>query len=333
MDLIADFDREYHTLNGTTERRRKSQRKVLREFEDSLHGRPLPEARPEDLEAFLTSELERGLHVNTVRKHLNMIRPFYSWLWRRRVIDGDHLLWIRDVRPPRGSSAQSDPKPYDRHELDRFYAELDERWPLAKDSTIERWRQSRARYHRVWKHGMRLQIEAVLALALYQGMRSKEIYEVKVDEAHPLNRYVIVRMGTRKGNGRPKYREVPMQEHTRAAMQAWLDWREQFQLDHDSTWLCLHPRWGPAAPMNLRRFGGLMHTIGSWELHRFRHTCGTTWLRAGMPLKHVSEWLGHSSVTKTEGYVRVVRDDLEREAVRASSRFDRMVARREETAA
>jgi site-specific recombinase XerD len=331
-DVIADFCEHHHSYNGISLRRRHDQEKVLRQFEEALGGGTLIEADHGDVAAFLREALDRPLHPNTVRKYRNMLMPFFTWAWRERLIDGDRLLRIRDVRAPRESTSRSDPKPYTRIELDRFYRELNVRWPYASETTISRWKQGNAGYGRVWKHGMRLQIDAIVTLALCEAMRQQEIYVASIEDVHPLNRYAIIREGTRKGDGRPKFREVPMQDRARAAMQAWLDWRTLLQPEHDFTWLCLHPRWA-LRPMNSTRFGMLLLTVGDWQLHRLRHTCATEWLRAGMPLKYVSEYLGHSSIRQTECYTKVVRDDLEAASVRAAARFNRATAPREEAEA
>ncbi|MDQ1584582.1 MAG: hypothetical protein QOF36_2636 [Microbacteriaceae bacterium] len=331
-DVIAEFCEHHHGYNGISEDRRQRQERVLREFEAALGGTPLVEADHDEVATFLRAALDRPLSPNTVRQYRNMLMPFYTWAWRRRLIDGDRLLRIRDVAPPRESTARSDPKPYSRIELDAFYRELNARWPYAAESTIGRWQQGNAGYGRVWKHGMRLQIDAIVSLALNEGMRRSEIYAATIEDVHPLNRYAIIREGTRKGDGRPKFREVPMQPRARAALQAWLDWRTLLQPGHDFTWLCLHPRWA-LRPMNSTRFGGLLLTAGDWSLHRFRHTCATEWLRAGMPLKYVSQYLGHSSIAQTECYTKVVRDDLEAASARAAARFDRATAPREEAKA
>lgn len=331
-DPIAEFCRDHHAYNGISTARRWEQEKLLRQLEEALGGSPITDATHDDVRAFLLEALARPLSPNTVRKYRNLLLPFFTWAWRHQQIDGDRLLRIRDVPPPRESTSRSEPKPYSRRELDRFYTELGTRWPLAADSTIGRWKDGRAHYNRVWKHGMRLQVNAIVSLALYEGMRRNEVYRASMDDVHPLNRYAIVREGTRKGDGRPKYREVPMQTKAREHLDAWFAWRALLQPQHDSTWLCLHPRWA-LNPMNERRFGMLLLTIGDWQLHRFRHTCGTEWLRAGMPLKYVSRYLGHSSVTQTECYTKVVRDDLEASALRHVETFNSAVAPREEAEA
>jgi site-specific recombinase XerD len=75
--------------------------------------------------------------------------------------------------------------------------------------------------------------------------------------------------------------------------------------------------------MRHRAFKDQLSTVGAWELHRFRHTCGTEWLRAGMELELVSKLLGHANITQTLGYAQIVSDDVHRSAMRHHDTFTR----------
>jgi site-specific recombinase XerD len=46
--------------------------------------------------------------------------------------------------------------------------------------------------------------------------------------------------------------------------------------------------------------------------HMFRHTAATLFLRNGASLRHVQEFLGHSSIATTQRYTHVVCEDLRR---------------------
>ncbi|SDP10670.1 tyrosine-type recombinase/integrase [Desulforhopalus singaporensis] len=45
-------------------------------------------------------------------------------------------------------------------------------------------------------------------------------------------------------------------------------------------------------------------------LHMMRHTFATRWIEAGMPLKDVSEFLGHLAVKTTEICTKITPDHL-----------------------
>jgi integrase len=49
------------------------------------------------------------------------------------------------------------------------------------------------------------------------------------------------------------------------------------------------------------KIAGLDET--EWHLHRFRDTAATRWLRAGIDVRTVQEWLGHESLATTQKYL------------------------------
>lgn len=54
------------------------------------------------------------------------------------------------------------------------------------------------------------------------------------------------------------------------------------------------------------------HLGDIYTVHSLRHSCATEMLRGGASVRHVQELLGHSSIDTTQGYTRVVIDDLQK---------------------
>lgn len=337
MSTIADFAAAHFDYNGLSPDRRRD---VLRALESyaAFAGKPLEQTDADDFGGWLRSLVDGGLDPNTVRKYGNCVRPWYRWAWRdARLIDADIYLRVKEVPNPRGATANAVPRPYKRKELDGFWREFDAAWPTkVGERAWPRFLNGTCGFARVATYAMHVQVNAIVHLALHCGMRRSEIRRVTIDDLHPDNEYVVVR-GAAKGNGRHgevRFREVPMTVDTRAAIAKWLAVRKAviafFGAEHDSVWLGLNPRASlenpllpstPAAPMNDRRFGELMSTIGAWELHRFRHTCGTEWLRAGMALEQVKELLGHTRIQQTLAYAHVAGRDVVRGARKAETKF------------
>jgi integrase len=297
-------------------------RRALQSFR-AFHGDALETADADAFRRWLEHLLlVEGLIPNTVRKYGNCVRPWYRWAWRdARIVDAETAARVREVPNPKGAVAQGLPRPYKRKELDAFWAEFDARWPTDLARLMPRFVKGQSKYPRISDYVMHLQIEAIVHLALHCGLRRNEIFTAGLDDIHPDNAYVVVRNG--KGG---KYREVPMTADTRRALAVWFEARGQvmraLRVKHDSPWLGLSPRASkrqtypsnPANPMSDRRFQHLISTIGAWELHRFRHTCGTEWLRAGMAVEKVQVLLGHSRIQQTMGYVQVLAQDVQADA-------------------
>lgn len=326
MDALERFAAEYQDYNDMSGDRRREQLAVLRAFADHA-GKAITDCDAEDLGAFLTAAIATGLHPNTVAKKNKMIRPFYRWAFRVRLVDADSYMRLIEVPNPSGSG-DPPPNPYSLKELRQFRAELDAAWPEVDPKWWVRWRTGRSRYKRVASEVMRRQIEAIIALALHCGLRRREIYALELDDLHPDNAYVVVRQRARTPNGKDKLREVPYTEAAREAVARWLVIRDELNPPHDRPWIAAIANVADGVwlrPMGFKRFGELLGTIGEWGLHRFRHTSATTWLRAGMELETVSRLLGHSRLQQTLGYAELAREDIQRAVERNESAFKRLL--------
>lgn len=321
-DALDRFAREYQSYHGLSERRVLDQTKELRAFEDHA-GHPLVECDGSDLASYLAKLVEDGLHVNTVRKRGNLIRPFYTWAYGAGLVTGEALMSIRAVRNPKGATGLTLPKPYTPEQLARFRRELDARYPLLTAHRLMYWTTGRSHYPKVAKHAVRLQLEAIVGLALYCGLRRREIFDLRLDDMHPDNEYVVIQSG--KGG---KRREVPHSRMSRKKVREWLEFREKLDPPHDEPWLSLSPRQpkgGWLKPIQWDRYRYLLSSVGKWRLHRFRHTAATNWLRAGMPLELVSRMLGHASIQQTLGYAEIVKTDIHKHVERLEDAFEEQI--------
>lgn len=331
MDLIERFEREYLEYNQISRGRQQESLKVLREFEASLGGRSLAQATADDFAAYL-AQLTKRYHVNTVRKQGNMIRAYFNWGFSRRLYTADTLLGVKAVKNPRGASGRTNPRPYTRTQVRAFWRELDYRYPLMSPERytrmIGRYFRGTSRASRLYRHGMHLQLEAIVRLALDCGLRRSEIFGLKPDDLHYDNAYLVIRGKADPTTGKPKYRRVPFTGTAREAVKAWLHHRTLLlRPSHDSTWVSLWPT-ALGKPMWESRFQHLLNeAMGGWELHRFRHTCATAWLRAGMPLERVQELLGHATINQTLAYAEVATEDVEASMEKHGRQFEEQVGR------
>lgn len=322
--VLGKFEKGYQRYNDLSEERVTRQQRTLREF-SRFAGKPLLDCGSEEFGGWLIYlKDERELHVNTVRKKGNEVRPFYSWAYSARLIDGDRLMEIKSVKDPKGATGKSTPKPYSQKEIKRWRQELNDRLPFLDHYKLGYFRTGRSRYRRVAVHFERVQTEAVVTLALYCGLRRSEIRALSIDDMHPENEYIVVREG--KGG---KYREVPHCATSRDKVQAWLEHRAELAPDHDDPWLSLaanQAEGGWLRPMGEERYDKLVSRVGDWHLHRFRHTCATNWLRAGMELEIVQKLLGHATLEQTLAYAELVRGDIQKAMVKHEAGFEKALA-------
>lgn len=325
MTPLERFKREYQEYHRLSPGRVTAQQKCLLELADHA-GKKLVDLDAQDLRDYMAELNDRGLHVNTIRKHLHMIRPFYGWAWEKKLIDGDTLMAINRVSPPRGASSLGLPRPYSRKDLARFRDELAAQYPEVEERWWPRWRNGTSHFKRVQSEAMRIQVEAIVALALHCGLRCQEIYNASLDDIHYDNEYVVVRYAKDHQNG-GKFREVPHTTASREAVRRWIELRTELAPKHDRVWLSLAWEAIATKPMAWDRFRKFMGKVGSgWELHRFRHTYGTEMLRSTKRLEIVSRLLGHSRIQQTLGYAELVRDDLQQAVERAEASFMKAVA-------
>lgn len=324
-EVIDRFCAEHHDYNDISPKRRVMQRRVLLEFEASA-GVPILEAGPDALRDFLSARLEGGLAPSTVQKELRAITPLFTWARERKLIDRDALLDIREVKGPRGANG-GQPRPYSRKELQKLWVDLDARYPLAPQS-VERWHRGQATYRRVRIHAVRLQVEAIIACALYGGMRAREIYGLNLEDLHPDNDVIVVRSARKNRDNEERLRGVPMFSPLREAIANWLEFRGWMEPDHERPWLRLWYTQTAAEPMPAKSFDECVGHIrrkqdgkGVWELHRFRHTAATEMLRAPMPIQSVQKILGHSRIEQTLAYAKIINEDLIAAAQKVDANF------------
>lgn len=340
-DPVAAFCDYYHDYHNITVQRRRMQLRVLREFEEQLPGDVLAVDADQMREYVTWLVRGKGLVPNTVRQYINAIRPFLTWCWEGELISAENLLKLRAVKAPRGASGSGTPHPYEARDLERFWNQLDAAYPWAHDGGRERaewyvtrWRNGSSRWNRVQRYAKRLQLEAIVALALYGGLRRDEIYNLQLEEMHPDNEYIVVR-SRKNREGEERVRGVPwMSEEMNRAVRQWLDFRELIAPGHDGPWLCLHHEKHRCKPMRHEHFAMLLCRLGEgWSLHRMRHTAATIMLRSGMPLDKVSTILGHARLEQTRQYAKVTHTDVVLAARRVTNTFGRAFPRPEQDAA
>lgn len=148
----------------------------------------------------------------------------------------------------------------------------------------------------------------VVELLYDTAIRRAEIAGIKLADLDLDGGYLLVRG---KGN---KERVVPVSARVCGLVRNYiLAVRPAFIKDNDPGYLILN-RWGRRMGANgiwavVKRCGKLAK-LSKVSTHTLRHTCATHMLRAGAPIRHIQEMLGHESMETTQIYTHVTINDL-----------------------
>lgn len=341
-ELFARYGVEWHDYHGICASRRRQQLHTLRQFAIRLGPeRTMLDVTSEDIRSWLDMKRDLGLMPGTLRLHINYFRPFYTWAHGVGLIDRERLLDIRSIRPPRGAN-KTVPRPYNARERARFWQDFEQTYPWTKaggskeraELFFGRYLEGRSRWFRARAYCVRLQAEAIVALAIYGGLRRIEIFNLDLDDMDPENEYVVVHSAMKGRDALERDRVVPwVGQPMRDAVEAWTRCRGILEshaggFDHDRPWLWLGSREGYLwKPQPLDHFVGTVAKCGDWKFHRMRHTAATEMLRAEMPLHAVSRILGHANVAQTLGYTAFLSEDLVHQARLSQSKFENAMRR------
>lgn len=334
-DLIGEYCTWYHAYNQISTDRAKQQEKLLRQLEDALEG-SIASVRARDVDQFLAS---REVAASTTLKHLKMLRPFFKWMYRQQHITAEQRIELGELKAPRGAN-WSEPKPYSRREIAEFWEHVDVAFPWTTDTDfrnqtayraefwVRRWQRNASSWRRVYPYARRLQTEAIVALALFGGLRRIEILNLTLEDMHYENAYVRVTGAKKNPRGEAVVRAVPMTAQLKLALANWIEFRAQvLKPEHDRPLLCL---WQERylEPMKLGALAHLLDKVGDgYELHRMRHTFATERLRAGMPVETLQKIMGHSDISMTLRYARIGVEDVIRVADQTNDDFMAAVVR------
>jgi hypothetical protein len=267
--------------------RRTAQLNVVWALQDFVAPQPLLSDDDRSVRAFLDGRRVTGASPNTVLKERGMIFAFFTWAWKRGDVSAETLLSIRSVPLPAGSTGVAQPKPYKRWEIQQLWRTLDERWPPLPTKDLDRWL-------RRFSEGK----------TPYSRVRSHTIR-------------------VRRSDG--SVRDVPHTRMARAALMAWLEFREAVNPPHNRAWLNLWAGNTVTQPMTSHTFEKLLATyVGErWTLRRLRDTCAVEWLRADLPIWHVQTIMGHRSLKDTLPYLEAVGGDRQAKLEQAEPRLPR----------
>lgn len=286
-------------------------------------------SRPSLLAQFLQyAEFERGLAANTIVSYRRELGRFFAFLEERGLdclrIDEAGLLDFIRREGRRGGAASS--QAHLISTLRSFYRfllhdDLVDASPAAAVALPKRWARL-PKYLTIEEIDRLLQApdaatplgrrdRAVLELMYATGLRISEVAQLKAADVYLDEGFLRVR-----GKG-GKERVVPFGGAARSCLQAYLETVRPVLVGA-----------GDPEPMFVNRGGAPFSRQGLWKMikgyggkaglaarltpHVLRHSFATHLVERGADLRSVQMLLGHSSITTTEIYTHLAKDQLRR---------------------
>jgi site-specific recombinase XerD len=156
---------------------------------------------------------------------------------------------------------------------------------------------------------------ALLALMLFDGLRSHEVLTLRLEDLRRSEAQIRVHG---KGN---KERLLPLPPETLQILDNYLR-LERPLTNSPQLFVSLKGRLRgrPMTPAGLRslfRHHRLLSRVPLANPHRFRHTFGSDMVRAGVSLPALMQLMGHSEIETTMLYVQISRQDVWRQYIQA----------------
>jgi len=267
-------------LSSATRAAYRSDLQSLADFlSDSQCGRALPQARPEDLLAYIALRHASSKSTSANRR-LSCMRRYYRWLMQRGIRGDDPSAAIRSARQPARVP----------HTLSEEQVETLLKAP--DTATL-----------------LGLRDKAMLECLYATGMRVSELVSLRLAQVSMRDAVVKV---VGKGN---KERLVPLGEEALHWIGRWLREGRSVVLGARTS-DALFPT-AQAEPMTRQRFWVLLRNYArkagiraALSPHGLRHAFATHLLNHGADLRVVQLLLGHADITTTQIYTHVARERL-----------------------
>lgn len=254
----------------------------------SFIGNAPEEALQSDVEAFSESMTQEGLAPTTASRRLSALRQFYKFLLSEDVIKTNPTNLVESPKHHKPL-----PKVLSEKDVDRLLLAA-QKWPD--------------------KEGVRL--SAMLEVLYASGLRVSEL--VSLPLAGVMRALNAPRPSlTVKGKG-AKERLVLLNKNALAALQEYLDVRDQFLPSKKKSSSYLFPSSSAQGYITRQRFGQLLKDLAiranvdpcNISPHTIRHAFATHLLSHGADLLSLQKLLGHADIATTQIYTHILQEEL-----------------------
>jgi integrase/recombinase XerD len=251
-------------------------------------GTRLDAIRPENIEEWVGSLKTRGLAAASIKRKVATVRCFFNDCTRRRLIDQSPFQPLRFRFPT------------DR-QLPKALT-LGEARAILREVRRGGKRPGRRKVTCIDAAFLARRNRAILEVLLSTAIRVGELTALRLTDVDTDDR--VLRIRGKGGRQRPAFL---VDHHALAALEAYLQAREQVPSEHNHVFL--NAFGGPLSTQGvahvLRAVAGRAGLQRHVTPHMLRHTAATLLLQNGADIRIVQEFLGHASISTTQRYAHV----------------------------
>lgn len=293
---VKRFVRGYFATHERSDKTIRAYTSDLDQFVRFMGARKvLDDLSPECVEAWAHALRKADYEPASIRRKLASLRGFCNY-WTRRNVLPSSPFWR--IRLNLGAARQ----------LPRVLT-------LAEVTDLLRYATRRARAHPAWSRSsvgpafLTYRNLAIVELLFATGLRVGELAAIRLEHVSTMDRSIVV-----QGKGRRERLAFVSEPKSFATLKTYARAREG--IDAKSTALFINVRKRPLSTQtiakvvdDLARGAGLQKHVTP---HMLRHTIATLLLKNGADLRVIQEFLGHASISMTQRYTHVARDQLDR---------------------
>jgi integrase/recombinase XerC len=266
---IVQFLDHLKLVKGASEHTLRAYALDLERFTQFLGKDP---ATKRSIRRYLVHLYERGASPKTIARRLSVLKSFFQFACRQRVLSENPAEEVRSPKQPR------------RLPISIQYAQIEVLFSQPDLTTL---------------FGVR--DRAIMELFYSSGLRLSEVVGLNRCDLDPENGVIHV-----FGKGK-KQRNLPVTENAMSWILTYLRHPDRKEIERGAVFLNC---WGKRLTTRSidRNFAIYLKKSGLSEQitpHTIRHTIATHWLEQGMDLKTIQLLLGHSSLSTTTIYTHV----------------------------
>lgn len=223
---------------------------------------------------FCTTEIKKTISSSTRYTYLRDMRTFFNYLFEEEIIDSNP---VKKFKMPKRLGKVIEPLTVDEVSL------IDEHLKSNKTSGIRNL--------------------CIVHLLLDEGMRTSEVYKLKVSDLNFRKNYIVIRNA--KGT---KNRILPLSAICKKYVSEYIE-NHRPDVTHD--YLICSVEGDPLTQSAIKGlFDRLKVSTGITRIypHLLRHTFGTSFILGGGSLELCRHYMGHSDIKTTENYLHIAND-------------------------